>query len=686
MASMAPSSEPLEILQLEDDPVDADLVASILREDGLECRITRVDSRAAFEEAIGARRFDLILADYQLPAFDGVSAHTRAREVAPETPFIFVSGTIGEELAIERLKAGAVDYVLKERLHRLPSSVRRGLREAREHADKERAERALRDLNRDLDAQVAERTAELAAANARLAERERELRDSEARLSAILEHSPVAICLKDLDGRYRMANRRYLAIMRRSRDDVVGRFAAEFAGARLAAIYQEHDRLVIERGEAMEFEEPVVVDDAVRIFVSSKFLLHHADGRPYALCSIGVDITERRRAEEEARLAAREALQANAAKNEFLSRMSHDLRTPLNAILGFGQVLERAGLAPEHADGIREILMAGRHLLDLINEVLDISRIESGHLSLSPEPVPVHEIVRDAVGIIRPIADRAGIAVSLAESGAACHVRADRQRLRQILINLLSNAVKYNRPGGRVTVSVLRSGTDRLRIGVTDTGAGLTAAQVAQLFRPFERLGAEQRGIEGTGLGLALSRGLAEAMDGTLGVESVPGQGTTFWVELTVVPAPSAAPIAATAASELPARDPKKVSGTIVYVEDNSSNVRLIERVLQSRPAVTLLVAPTAAAGVGLVRTRRPDLVFLDLHLPDATGEEVLGQLVNDPATRDVPVVILSADATPRQIEHLTARGAAGYLTKPLDIRAVLHTVDRHLGSADVTS
>jgi signal transduction histidine kinase len=561
MGSMAPSSDSLEILQLEDDPVDADLVASILREDGLECRITRVDSRAAFEEAIGTRRFDLILADYQLPAFDGVSAHTLARRTAPETPFIFVSGTIGEELAIERLKAGAVDYVLKERLHRLPSSVRRGLREARERADKERAERALRHLNRDLDAQVAERTAALAAA-----------------------------------------------------------------------------------------------------------------------------ITERRRAEEEARLAAREALQANAAKNEFLSRMSHDLRTPLNAILGFGQVLERAGLAPEHADGVREILMAGRHLLDLINEVLDISRIESGHLSLSPEPVPVHESVRDAVGIIRPIADRAGIAVSLTESGAACHVRADRQRLRQILINLLSNAVKYNRPGGRVTVSVFRVGTDRLRIGVTDTGAGLTAAQVAQLFTPFERLGAEQRGIEGTGLGLALSRGLAEAMDGTLGVESVPGEGTTFWVELTVVPAPSAVPIAVTAASETPARDPKQVSGTIVYIEDNSSNVRLIERVLQSRPAVTLLVAPTGAAGVHLVRTRRPDLVFLDLHLPDATGEEVLGRLVNDPATRDVAVVILSADATPRQIEHLTGRGAAGYLTKPLDIRAVLQTVDRHLGSADVQS
>lgn len=593
-----------------------------------------------------------------------------------------MSGAFGEDVAIERLKAGAVDYVLKHRLSRLPSSVRRGLREARARADRDRAERALRRLNSELDAQVASRTAELARTNEQLAARERELRESEARLAAILEHSPVAICVKDLEGRYLMANPHFLTVVGRDRASVLGRTAWDFLPAPLAAAYTANDRQVVERGHAMEFEEPASVGGRVRVFASSKFLLRRADGEPYALCGISVDVTERRHAEEDARIAAREAQRVNAAKNEFLSRMSHDLRTPLNAILGFAQVLETERLTADQAESVRQILAGGRHLLGLINEVLDITRIESGRLSLSPEPVPVAEIIDRAVNLIRHLAERQGIRLVSPETDPALHVHADRQRLTEILLNLLSNAVKYNRRQGSVTIGVAPHGTGRLRIRVTDTGAGLTPAQVRLLFRPFERLGAERTGIEGTGLGLALSRGLAEAMGGSVGLETTPGAGSTFWVELSLKTAATDGPKRG-ASAQAPGPPPSSAGGTVVYVEDNPSNVRLIQRVLQARPAVTLLVAATGEHGLALVRERRPSLVLLDLHLPDMSGEDVAVRLASDPATRGVPVVVLSADATPRQIQRLTALGAAGYLTKPLNIGGVLDAIDRHLRAAD---
>ncbi len=389
---------------------------------------------------------------------------------------------------------------------------------------------------------------------------------------------------------------------------------------------------------------------------------------------------EQRVAERTAELdkAKQEADRANQAKSEFLSRMSHELRTPLNAILGFGQLLEMDSLNPEQREGVEQILKGGRHLLELINEVLDIARIEAGRLGISPEPVSVKEVVGESLDLIAPLAADGRVRL---DGGTASipdrFVLADRQRLKQVLLNLLSNGVKYNRKGGTVALSYEDTLEGRLRINITDTGLGLAPERMARLFTPFERLGAEQAGVEGTGLGLALSKGLVEAMGGTLGVESTPGTGSTFSVELPIVEGPvqrlERMGVGMPAAAELEA--PQKAQ-IVLYIEDNLSNLKLVQRLLAHRPQVRLLPAMQGRLGLDLAREHRPHLILLDLHLPDVPGDEILRRLREDPETRHIPVVMISADATPGQVERLLAAGARDYLTKPLDVKKFLALLD----------
>jgi signal transduction histidine kinase/CheY-like chemotaxis protein len=341
---------------------------------------------------------------------------------------------------------------------------------------------------------------------------------------------------------------------------------------------------------------------------------------------------------------------ANLAKSEFLSRMSHELRTPLNAILGFGQLLEmEEHVSPEQRESTEQIIKGGRRLLELINEVLDISRIESGMLRLSLEPVAIEEVVQDAGELIRPLADGRGIRLrtELPPDILDGYVTADRQRLGQVLLNLLSNALKYNVDQGTVSV-IAAKGRDRVRIGVTDTGPGIPQDKISLLFTPFERLGAEQTNVEGTGLGLTLSKNLVEAMGGTLEVDTMAGAGTTFWVELQSTAPPS--PQTHAPPAQVVHR-PVETRGKVLYIEDNLSNLRLIERLMRHRADLELIPAMTGALGIELAQQHTPDVVFLDLHLSDLPGDEVLGRLRNDPRTGTIPVVILSADATPGQIE-----------------------------------
>jgi signal transduction histidine kinase/CheY-like chemotaxis protein len=375
--------------------------------------------------------------------------------------------------------------------------------------------------------------------------------------------------------------------------------------------------------------------------------------------------------------ARRDADRANRAKSEFLSRMSHELRTPLNAILGFGQLLRLDDLTEQQTESVDHILRGGRHLLGLINEVLDISRIESGSLSLSPEPVDVLELVKDTVDLIRPLAAEREIEVHTPSvTDRPLTVEADHQRLKQVLLNLASNAVKYNRHAGSIRVACQVPSPGRVAIAVQDSGPGIPADKLARLFTPFDRLGAEQTGIQGTGMGLALSKGLMEAMDGSLSADSVEGQGTTFTIEL-----PEAAG-AAGPQDQAPVPEPVAGSGadgdqqTVLYVEDNPSNLRLVERVLAERAGVRLLTTTLGEQVQGLVLRHRPELVLLDMHLPDLDGEEVLRRLQADPRTAGVPVVGVSADVTPAHIDRVLAAGAREYLTKPLDVARFRAVVD----------
>ena len=395
---------------------------------------------------------------------------------------------------------------------------------------------------------------------------------------------------------------------------------------------------------------------------------------------VHAELVQRATELEAAKLAAD---QANQAKSEYLSRMSHELRTPLNAILGFGQLLEGDVSSPEDVESVDQILKAGRHLLEMINELLDIARIEAGRMRISPEPVLVSELLKDCVQLIRPLAEERHIQMEgdFPESSDQ-HVLADRQRIKQVVLNLLSNAIKYNRNNGRVTLSCELMAEDQLRIKIQDTGAGITHENMSRLFSPFERLESDYPRVEGTGLGLALSKRLIELMGGKIGVESNLGEGSLFWIELSSVAAPIAAVERALldiAAEPPPHGTAAGTQKTVLYIEDNLSNMRLIERILSQRSNVKLIAAMQGNLGLDLARQHVPDLILLDLNLPDIPGLEVLLRLRAEPGTSQTPVIIISADATPGEIERVRAAGARDYLTKPFNVGTFLRVLNGYL-------
>jgi PAS domain S-box-containing protein len=394
---------------------------------------------------------------------------------------------------------------------------------------------------------------------------------------------------------------------------------------------------------------------------------------------IGTDNSVRKQVELELNKAMAVAEKANLAKSDFLSNMSHELRTPLSAILGFAQLMESGSPSPTVSQkrSIDQILQAGWYLLELINEILDLALIESGKLSLSQEPISLAEVMHECQDMIEPQAQKRGISVAFPHFDIPYFVQADRTRVKQVFINLLSNAIKYNRVGGTVVVDHITSIPGRIRICVKDSGEGLTADKLAQLFQPFNRLGQEANGEEGTGIGLVTTKRLIELMGGAIGAESTVGTGSVFWIELNLTQERQA--IRGAAISSALAQSQVQTGAqlrTLLYVEDNPANLMLVEDLIARRPDIRLLTARDGNRGIEIARASRPDVILMDINLPGLSGLKALRVLAEDPTTAHIPVVALSANAVPRDIEKGLEAGFFRYLTKPIKVNEFMATLD----------
>jgi PAS domain S-box-containing protein len=404
---------------------------------------------------------------------------------------------------------------------------------------------------------------------------------------------------------------------------------------------------------------------------------------------IGTDNSVRKQVELELNNAMAIAEKANLAKSDFLSSMSHELRTPLSAILGFAQLMESGSPLPTPSQkrSIDQILQAGWYLLELINEILDLALIESGKLSLSLEPISLAEVIDECQAMIEPQAHKRDISVDFPQIATRYFVKADRTRVKQVLINLLSNAIKYNKVGGTVNVQCNTSTPGRIRICVEDTGQGLSAEKLAQLFQPFNRLGQEANVEEGTGIGLVVAKRLIEWMGGAIGVESVVGKGSVFWIEMNLTAEPQITDVAAEPVASAQAAIQADVQvRTLLYVEDNPANLMLVEDLIARRPDIRLLTARDGTSGIEIARSSLPDVILMDINLPGISGLKALRILADDPATAHIPVVALSANAIPRDIEKGMEAGFFRYLTKPIRVDEFMDTLDVALKFAKARS
>jgi PAS domain S-box-containing protein len=508
------------------------------------------------------------------------------------------------------------------------------------------------------------------------------LRDSSQQLRSILDSVPLGVLFLDPRGLLIECNPRFC--------EMTGASAAELLGGSVVGWIHPGDHTTIRDARARLMKDGLrSTVESVRLRCGSNryttvrmiaSALRGPDGRVLRLVALMEDITEHLRLEESERALAR-AEAANRAKSEFLSRMSHELRTPLNAMIGFAQLmgLDRdMPLQPRQQEWTQQIQRAGWHLLELINDTLDLARIESGAVQLAPVALELAPLVAACKAMVTGAATQRGVGISEQLAPDSPAVLADPTRLRQVLTNLLSNAVKYNREGGQVHISSHSPEPGRIRIEVSDTGLGMSDSQLSALFQPYNRLGREQTVIEGTGIGLVISRRLTELMGGTLEVASRASAGSTF--TLTLPAAAHAAPSTVAGAAEESAPYQHR---QVHYIEDNETNIEVMRGVLAQRAQVRLTVSTLGLDGLSAVREKRPDLILLDMQLPDISGLELLRHLKQDDDVADIPVIVVSADATTANMQAALTLGAKHYVTKPLALAPFLRLVDDALEAAE---
>ncbi len=513
----------IKILHLEDNALDAELTQEMLQASGLNCEIQRVyrteDFRSLLQKYLEQEDFDLILADYNMPGFDGFTALKMTRQVDSDVPFILLSGALGEELAVELLRTGATDYVLKNNMQRLPLVVRRAIDECEVRRREKQSQRELR----------------------------------------------------------------------RARD---------------------------------------------------------------------------------------EAQKANSAKSRFLGRISHELRTPLNAIIGYTQLMQADPMSEEQQHCTDQILKAGEHLLHLINEVLDITRIESGVIPITIKPASIATIIHRSADLVRPMARDNKISISIDAGTCDVKVLVDQDRLTQVLLNLITNAVKYNRPGGSVFVECQDDGPGMVKVGVRDTGIGIPEEKIDRLFTPFDRLDLEKdSSIQGTGLGLTVSKAIMEAMGGTLGVETYK-EGSMFWIEMPAYEADQETPMPGSSPA---LRAVQTFSGqcNILLIEDHEPTADFLHRALTRRGKFCVKVARCGREAMDAVSNTRFDVAIVDLNLPDKSGEDLMKEMRQVPELSNMTFIVVTADVSPAREQEVVELGTYAYFTKPLNIGLLVDQITR---------
>ena len=666
------------LLAVDDSVTYLQELASQLREENYVVILASSGEEAL--KLLATEQVDGILLDLIMPGLSGQEACKRIKLRATwrDIPLIMLTAHDDRDAMIECINAGADDYIAKsadfEVLKvRLRAHLRRKHFEDENHRFREKLVRS-----------ETEATArkQLEAEQMKLDQR---LRDQQFYTRSLIESNIDALMTTDPAGIITDVNKQMELLTGCTRDELIGApFKSYFTDPARA---EAGIKLVLSDKKVTDYELTARARDGKKTMVSyNATTFYDRDRTLQGVFGVARDVTERKRFEQalqetnvEMESAKSAAEKANLAKSDFLSGMSHELRSPLNAILGFAQLMSTATPPPSETqnESITQILQAGWHLLKLINEILDLSVVESGKVSLSLEPVALSEVLSECQTMMQAQAQQRGIVMSFPQFEQPCFVWADQTRLKQIVINLLSNAIKYNQAKGQVTVEYAHMPADRIRISFKDTGAGLTPEKMTQLFQPFNRLGQEGGSVSGTGIGLVVTKQLVELLGGILGVDSTPGKGSVFWFELRSTPAPELKVIAPQDITpKLVIRSTDAPRKLLLYIEDNPANMKLVERLIERRTDIKLLKAVDGLQGIALARASLPDVILMDINLPGISGIDALKVLREDLATAHIPVVAISANAMTRDIEVGRQLGFFRYLTKPIVVDEFLSTLD----------